>query len=129
MTDKTDKATEAKQEAAYKKYEAEQATHEKKHPGEIDEPAYAKYEAAYDKAEGSSKTGDKHAAAKAKYDAALAHAAQLTQAAMEARHKVDSPKTPEMLAWEEAHKKADDARAHAEQLRKEAEALKQEVGP
>jgi len=55
MTDKADKAAAAKvedkQDAAYEKYEAEQADHEKKHPGEIDEPAYAKYEAAYDKAE------------------------------------------------------------------------------
>ena len=52
---KEDKAAEstveAEQDAAYKTYEVEQADHEKKHPGEIDEPAYAKYEEAYDKAE------------------------------------------------------------------------------
>jgi hypothetical protein len=52
---KEDKA-EAKQEAAqdkadeaYKTYEKEQADHEKKHPGEIDEAAYKKYETAYNK--------------------------------------------------------------------------------
>jgi hypothetical protein len=37
-------------EASYKEYEVEQADHEKKHPGEIDEPAYKKYEDKYDAA-------------------------------------------------------------------------------
>jgi hypothetical protein len=52
---KAEAAQDKKDEAAYKKYEAEQADHEKKHPGEIDEAAYAKYEKGYDKAHGAPK--------------------------------------------------------------------------
>ena len=116
MTDKTDKAVEAKQEAAYKKYEAEQADHEKKHPGEIDEPAYAKYEKAYDKAGGKAMSTDRTDAQK-KYDAALADAAKLSAAAVEAHAKADQKaKAPDQAAAEEADKKADDARAKAAAL-------------
>jgi hypothetical protein len=123
MTDKTDKAAAAKvedkQDAAYKKYETEQATHEKTHPGEIDEPAYAKYEAAYDKAEGKPvgmMSADRTEVQK-KYDAAHAEAVKLSQAAAEAHEKADKKvKTPEQVAAEEADKKADDARAKAAEL-------------
>jgi hypothetical protein len=125
MTDKTDKAAAAaaakvedKQDAAYEKYEGEQATYEKKHPGEINEPAYAKYEAAYDKAEGAGVAGDPgRAEAQKKYDAALAEVHKLSEAAAVAHAKADKKeKTSEQLAAEEADKKADDARAKAADL-------------
>jgi hypothetical protein len=128
MTDKTDKAAAAKvedkQDAAYKKYEADQAVHEKTHPGEIDEPAYAKYEKDYDKAE-AGKAGAKpvgmmsadRTEQQKKYDVAHAEAVKLAADAVEAHEKANQKhKSPEQLAAEEADKKADDARAKAAAL-------------
>jgi CubicO group peptidase (beta-lactamase class C family) len=131
MTDKADKAAAAKvedkQDAAYEKYEREQADHEKKHPGEIDEPAYAKYEAAYDKAEvakplgATSTDGTDRAEQQKKYDAAHAEAVKLSAVAAEAHAKAEKKvKTPEQVAAEEADKKADDAHAKAAALHPDA---------
>jgi hypothetical protein len=118
---------EAKQDAAYAKYEKEQATHEKTHPGEIDEPAYAKYEAAYDKAEGARPMGmmsADRAEQQKKYDAALTEARNLSAAALEAHAKAEhKAKTPEQIAAEEADKKADDAHAKAQSLHPDAHLL------
>jgi hypothetical protein len=130
MTDKADKAAdakvEAKQDAAYKKYESEQATHEKKHPGEIDEPAYAKYEAAYDKAEAApvGMMSTDRAEQQKKYEAALAEARKLSAEAAAAHVRAEhKAKTPEQIAAEEASKKADDAHAKAQSLHPDAHLL------
>jgi hypothetical protein len=119
----TDKKVEDKQDAAYGKYEKEQATYERKHPGEINEPAYAKYESAYDKAEGKPAgmmSADRTEQQK-KYDAAYTDAMKLSGDAAEAHAKADqSKKTKEQVAAEEADRKASDAHAKAAALHPDA---------
>ena len=121
--DKAGAAVEAKQDAAYGKYEKDQATFEKKHPGEIDEAAYKKYEQDYDKAEAHGNAGAAHQAkaqkaslltdaerAQAKREAELENAAEAAAKAKDTKEK--------LLAAEKAKMKSEIAgHASAKKLR------------